>query len=389
MRLGDRSIRSWCCCSASSPSAAARLAAARSSSTRRPVTQFGGCARRRRRCAGPASRSGRPLGVPRRRRRVRRHSRPPRRAAWRPADPRSAQPGGSAPSGPDCSCAAWSTSRRRCPRPAHRSRCGSSVATSAAMCPHASQQLDQRVPEPGDRRPGGVPRRRGRQPQCARPTRRSARSRRRPSPASSVAAARLPDRAADLHRQRRQQRRPAVRRRPARRPASAANFAPTVLGRAACVSVRASIGVVRCVSASSASACDLGGELVGRARSRTSRRHNISAVSTTSWLVNPRCSQRAVGSRPERSRSSATRPLTGLPSTSARRGDRLESPSPSRGPRRSAACRRGAIPRLDQAGEPCLFDRDHGRAGTRRHSSASPARSSPGQNRSVMRRCPG
>jgi hypothetical protein len=122
-----------------------------------------------------------------------------------------------------------------------------------------------------------------------------------------------------------------------------AAFTPTVLGSAACVSVRASIGVSRWVSASPDSVCTW---LVSSPpmRASASRVHSISAVSITSWLVKPRCNQRAACAG-RRARSNALRPLTGLPSPSAPAAIVSASPVARCSPTSARACV-GAIPAL-------------------------------------------
>ena len=85
-----------------------------------------------------------------------------------------------------------------------------------------------------------------------------------------------------------------VARRRARRSASCAALRPKVIGTACWVSVRPGHHAwPRCASASAASAADLRVAAPrGAARARRAR-SSTSAVSRTSWLVSPRCSQRA------------------------------------------------------------------------------------------------
>ena len=71
---------------------------------------------------------------------------------------RSARHGGSAPRAPDCASAAWSTSRRRCPRPARRSPAATAWRRRRRSVPHASVQPTRASPARGDDAPRGVPR---------------------------------------------------------------------------------------------------------------------------------------------------------------------------------------------------------------------------------------
>ena len=167
------------------------------------------------------------------------------------------------------------------------------VATSFGDVPPCVAAADQRVAGPGDRRPRGVPGRGRRQPTGG------ASASHRPSaasgdPVSSVAAAafrpRLPSWTGSGGRA-------ATASAASSTPVSQlAIFAPMVPGSAAWVSVRASMAVcsVGLRSAStSARTCAANSSPMATSTSRT---HSISAVSTTSWLVSPRCSQRG-GSR--------------------------------------------------------------------------------------------
>ena len=93
------------------------------------------------------------------------------------------------------------------------------------------------------------------------------------------------------------------------------------------------------------------------ARSTASRRHSIRAVSSTSWLVSPRCSQRRPPRCVARAAPAAARRAgsTGLPPASAprRRGRR---PSPATSAGEVARRRRRRDARGDQRVEPGLLD---------------------------------
>ena len=130
---------------------------------------------------------------------------------------------------------------------------------------------------------------------------------------------------------------------------------------------------------------------VGADRGRRRRgRSSISAVSSTSWLVRPRCSQRGgVGVRSRRrSRSSAT---SGIDRVAAGLGAAASDPVDVAVVDQAGEVGRGAAGRdagVDQRVEPGRLDRDHRRE-ERRVRERSPARSSPGQKRSLMRQCRG
>ena len=96
-----------------------------------------------------------------------------------------------------------------------------------------------------------------------------------------------------------------------------ATLTPNVVGTACWVSVRAAITVPlwRVIRAASRSAWP---RMSVRSPATASWAISISAVSSTSWLVRPRCSQAAAGcSSSSAERSSATSPITGLPPASA------------------------------------------------------------------------
>ena len=103
--------------------AASRVAAIRSACTRRPPSRSVACVAGDHGAAqqGP---QGRPLGVPGAGRRARRSTRPPPGAGSRRAGAWSARRGAPARRGPGWPCAASSTTRRRRPRRARRSRAG-------------------------------------------------------------------------------------------------------------------------------------------------------------------------------------------------------------------------------------------------------------------------
>ena len=174
-------------------------------------------------------------------------------------------------------------------------------------------------------------------------------------------------RAAGLHRSAEAgQRR--CRRRPAHRSASVAIFSPTVLGSAAWVSVRASIAVVAGGFRQARPACAPARRFRLAIRDSASRRHSISAVSTTSWLVSPRCSQRAVWP-PARSRSSATSPMTGLPSASAPAAIASASAADTSGRQVRACASPVRTPASTRLSSQAVFDVDHRRQERRRRSS--------------------
>ena len=122
-------------------------------------------------------------------------------------------------------------------------------------------------------------------------------------------------RATELHRRSRD-RTPASASAASSRPVSQlAALRPKVIGTACWVRVRPTIDVDRC-SATRRHRPSTCARSSSSSRSTTSRRQIISAVSRTSWLVSPRCSQRA-GSELSRLRSISTKPITGLPPASA------------------------------------------------------------------------
>ena len=85
---------------------------------------------------------------------------------------------------------------------------------------------------------------------------------------------------------------------------------PKVVGEACCSRVRAAMRVDRCCSARAAAAADRRATSP-RTRSITRRNTSISAVSSTSWLVAPKCTHLATSGGSCR-RNSATRGMAGL-----------------------------------------------------------------------------
>ena len=96
-----------------------------------------------------------------------------------------------------------------------------------------------------------------------------------------------------------------------------AALSPKVVGTACWVRVRPTMTVPRwaTISAASRSACPRMSVWIWATASWAI---SISAVSSTSWLVSPRCSQRAASgcSSSSEERSSPTSPMTGLPPAS-------------------------------------------------------------------------
>ena len=234
----------------------------------------------------------------------------------------------------------------------------------------------QRVADAGDGRPRGVPRAAPAPAPAPRPASHSARSRRRPTrsarwprpgcpprrrpaPAARLAA---PPRLGGVEHAGQPARRPSRRRCSAARPGSACGRASVCRG-----GFRPVRESVRTWAASSSPM-----------RASASRRHSISAVSTTSWLVRPRCSQRAVGAgarAPQQRDEADDRVAVGV--GAARRSSRRRRRPAA--PPRSARAAAGAIPASTSAVQPRLFDRDHRRqeravAHQRRRRGGRPAR---------------
>ena len=91
-----------------------------------------------------------------------------------------------------------------------------------------------------------------------------------------------------------------------------------------------------------------------------SRAHSISAVSTTSWLVRPRCSQRAASApSPSAVAQQRDQRQTGLPPASAGRGQRGQVVGADQAGRGRARRDAGAMPDADQRRQPGLLDVDH------------------------------
>ena len=112
---------------------------------------------------------------------------------------------------------------------------------------------------------------------------------------------------------------------------------PKVIGTACWVRVRPAIRSSRCRWASSASDCTCRSRF-SRSSPVVARAHITSAVSSTSWLVRPLCSQAAASGDSRRSRSSATRGTTGLPLDSA------PTETSSRSARVTKPCRSASAP---------------------------------------------
>ena len=262
-----------------------------------------------------------------------------------------------------------------------------SSSTSLAMWPQRVGGPDQRVGVPGERGAAGVPRgARGRGRACG------------PSSATrNCAASASPASSTDARPACRRHRRPAAGSAGPRRSSRASStpwshwaaLSPKVIGTACWVSVRPAITSSRCRSARRASAVDLRVELREHAGRRRRAAHSTSAVSSTSWLVRPRCSQRAASGLVSRE------PLAQQRRAAGRRGCRWPR-------RRSASCVEVAPARRAGAGRPAAVGgRDPAvdervrarppRPRTRRAEHASrvrrglPARSSPGQSRSAIR----
>ena len=178
------------------------------------------------------------------------------------------------------------------PRRARRPRGRPSTSTSLAIRPHASVQRHRRVAQPGHRRAGGVPGERLASPswRAAAPTAGPARRRR---PPSSTRAARVP--AAPPSWTGRRRRRVVVRVQDAGQPPGgleAEGGRYGVLGQGPRGHRRVRGAVARPASAPTWARSSVS----SRGRRRPAR-SSISAVSSTSWLVSPRCSQRAASGR--------------------------------------------------------------------------------------------
>ena len=205
------------------------------------------------------------------------------------------------------------------------------------------------------------------------------------SPASSHGRREGARGAADLDGE--DQRPPRRRARRGRRSSHCAALSPKVMGTACWVRVRATIGVARCASTRPASRRTCVPQLRRRVRSTASRAHIISAVSSTSWLVRPRCSHRAASGlrsrRPSRSSAHQGRSTGSRRARTRSRATRGRRARPGRPgppwPRPPARC-----PVPTSASQPRVLDGAPSPRGTSRPTNRSPARSSPGQSRSVM-----
>ena len=251
-----------------------------------------------------------------RRRGARRRRRRRRGAGWRRAPgPLSAARRTSVGRAPGSPCAASSTTP---PRPAAFGELADLGAAQREdvvgdVAPRIGAAR-QRVAEPGDRRAGGVPRRRGGRARARRPAR--------------APAPRPRDRVGEVRRRARRSRPGCRRRRPtctgrtsAAARSSYASRTPVQPARRLQPERRGHGVLGQGTGRPSACARCRVGQLGQRADLRASsastsvdgvaRRTSISAVSTTSWLVRPRCSQRA------RRRRSASEPARAAAPTSA------------------------------------------------------------------------
>ena len=210
-------------------------------------------------------------------------------------------------------------------------------------------QRDQRVAEPGDRGARGVPRRgtaRGRA--AGRPGPRGPAG----LPPSSTTAAWVPAAPPICTGKASRSRSSYASRTPA---SHCATLSPNVVGTACWVSVRATIGVSRCVAGEHGEPLGLSRGSRPAAAATASCAISISAESTTSWLVRPRCSHAAaVGcSSSSALRSSPTSAIAGLPpasvsSAATPRG----SPRPGRRGRRARPAERSRRRRARRARPP-------------------------------------
>ena len=201
----------------------------------------------------------------------------------------SAPPGGPAPTARGSPCAAWSTSRRRRPRTARAISGRHRVSTSLAIRPQASVQRTSASPSRVTVARAvchGVDGARS-EPRGDRGTD-DASWRVRP-PRARRSAAMVPAAPPTWTGKTSAVRSSYASRTPV---SHCAALSPNVVGTACWVSVRATIGVPRWLSTSrpAAAICPRSSSLT---RTTASPAQIISAVSTTSWLVRPRCSHRA------------------------------------------------------------------------------------------------
>ena len=193
------------------------------------------------------------------------------------------------------------------------------VSTSLAIRPQASVQRDRGVAQAGDAGPGGVPRRRRSEAEAIGQDDGEVGDDRYPRGCRQLdGRGHGAGRPAELHREDQPPRSSYASRTPV---SHCAALSPNVVGTACWVSVRATIGVSRWLSARRrAPACARSLEASGPTASRAP---SMSAVSTTSWLVRPRCShaaaagcvlERAAQSRPAAS-PGCRRPRSPRPAT--------------------------------------------------------------------------
>ena len=250
------------------------------------------------------------------------------------------------------------------------------------------EQVTSASPVRVSRRPRGVPRTGRRQPR-ARPQRvDSASGARRPSPASSVVAASVPAAPPTWTAGSAQRGHDVGGVEHAGQPAGGLQPEGDRHARAGSGCGRAS-GSSRCASASVGERAHLRGRARrARAIDRVAQaQHQRGVERRPGWSARGAASARR--RRSARDRAAARRaPMTGLPSASAPAAIVVASRR-----RRSAVevgrGRGGRDAGADQRRQPGLSRRRPSRRGTPRRSSASPARSSPGQNRSVMAGAPG
>ena len=227
--------------------------------------------------------------------------------------------------------------------------CASSCTSSAIFAAHAGSR-PERGAELGDAAPVGVPREgRNGQPELARVGLEHG------NPPVAEPRERAPPRRRAVPRAVRDGRGRAHARAPTTATSQPAAFRPNVVGTACWRSVRAAIGVERCSRASVAQAAatrSASPRIVPSAARATS----IAAVSTTSWLVAPRCTQEEASgptaSASARTSGSAAFPLATtldgqcLGVVAARRRRRCRSRPPPRAerPRRPRRPRRARAP---------------------------------------------
>ena len=197
-----------------------------------------------------------------------------------------------------------------------------SASTSRATCPHASVAVTTASPTrvSGAREvcQGGTRSR----PSARACSRRTACAASRPT--SSTSALRVPAAPPSCAGQRNPANASAASSTPCSHPATTA---PNVVGTAGWVSVRAMHGVSRCSVARSTSRRTWAARSP-RTATTASRAHSTRAVSSTSWLVSPRCSHSEASSGVAERRA-ATSGTTGLPDDSASTASRATSSSTS------------------------------------------------------------